>query len=73
MRYQRFVLFVCSYEQKVSIEGKRKDAPIVLTLHGVPGTPIPFSVVCRGLFPIFANEFFNFLGFYIKCKISKKK
>lgn len=45
------------YEQKVLIEGKRKDSPIIITLHGGPGTPIPFSVGCRGLFPAFTNIF----------------
>ena len=39
------------YEQKVLIEGKRTDLPIVIALHGGPGTPIPFCVGCRGLFP----------------------
>lgn len=39
------------YEQKVLIEGKRADLPIVIALHGGPGTPIPFCVGCRGLFP----------------------
>ena len=37
------------YEQKILVEGKRKDLPIVITLHGGPGTPIPFSVGCRGM------------------------
>lgn len=45
------------YQQKVLIEGKRKDNPVVITLHGGPGTPIPFSVGCRGLFPVFTDEF----------------
>lgn len=45
------------YPQKVLIEGKSKDNPIVITLHGGPGTPIPFSVGCRGLFPAFTDEF----------------
>lgn len=39
------------------IEGKRKDSPIIITLHGGPGTPIPFSVGCRGLFPAFTDIF----------------
>ena len=39
------------YEQKIAIEGKRKDLPVVVCLHGGPGTPVPFSVGCRGLFP----------------------
>lgn len=43
--------------QKVLIEGKTKDLPIVLVLHGGPGSPIPFSVGCRGLFPEFTDKF----------------
>lgn len=34
------------YEQKVLIEGKSRDLLLVLTLHGGPGTPIPFCVGC---------------------------
>lgn len=45
------------YEQKILIEGKSKELPMVLTLHGGPGTPIPFSVGCRGLFPEFTDKF----------------
>lgn len=39
------------YLQKVMLDGKRKDNPIVICLHGGPGTPIPFNAGCRGLFP----------------------
>lgn len=42
--------------QKVLIEGKTKDLPIVLTLHGGPGSPFPFSVGGRGLFPDFTEK-----------------
>lgn len=42
--------------QKVLIEGKFKDLSIVISLHGGPGTPIPFSVGCRGLFPEFTDR-----------------
>lgn len=45
------------YEQKILIEGKKKENPIVITLHGGPGTPIPFSVGCRGMFPDFTDKF----------------
>lgn len=45
------------HPQKVLIEGKHRKLPIIITLHGGPGTPIPFSVGCRGLFPMFTDKF----------------
>lgn len=39
------------YEQKVLLEGRYSDKPIVLYLHGGPGSPVPFGEGCRGLFP----------------------
>ena len=39
------------YKQKIAIEGKKRDLPAVICLHGGPGSPVPFSVGCRGLFP----------------------
>ena len=39
------------YEQKILVEGKSKNLPVVVCLHGGPGSPVPFSVGCRGLFP----------------------
>lgn len=39
------------YPQKIAIEGKKKDLPVVICLHGGPGSPVPFSVGARGLFP----------------------
>lgn len=44
------------FEQKVLIEGKSKDLPVVITLHGGPGSPVPFSVGCRGLFPEWTDK-----------------
>ena len=44
------------YKQKVLIDGKRKDLPVVICLHGGPGTPAPFSVGCRGLFPEWTDK-----------------
>lgn len=63
--------------QKVLIEGKTKDLPVVITLHGGPGTPIPFSVGCRGLFPEFTDNvimvYWDQLGCGINdCKIDDK-
>lgn len=58
------------YQQKVLIEGKNKDNPIVITLHGGPGTPIPFSVGCRGLFPVFTDDFIMVYWDQLGCGIN---
>lgn len=58
------------YNQKVLIEGKEENLPIVLTLHGGPGTPIPFSVGCRGLFPEFTNRFIMVYWDQLGCGIN---
>ncbi|MDE6312938.1 MAG: alpha/beta fold hydrolase [Lachnospiraceae bacterium] len=58
------------YEQKVLIEGKSKESPVVLTLHGGPGTPIPFSVGCRGIFPEFTNKFIMVYWDQLGCGIN---
>lgn len=39
------------YGQTVSLDGRKKDNPIVIFLHGGPGSPMPFSVGSRGMFP----------------------
>lgn len=44
------------YEQKVLIKGKSKDNPIVIFLHGGPGSPIPFCAGCRGMFPEITDQ-----------------
>lgn len=44
------------YSQKVLIEGKKKTNPIVIFLHGL-GTPFPFCVGCRGMFPELTEQF----------------
>lgn len=58
------------YQQKVLIEGKSKDNPIIITLHGGPGTPIPFSVGCRGLFPKFTDNFIMVYWDQLGCGIN---
>ena len=42
--------------QKVLIEGKSADLPVVISLHCGPGLPIPFSVGTRGMFPEFTEK-----------------
>ncbi len=58
------------YNQKVLVEGKEADLPIVITLHGGPGTPIPFSVGCRGLFPEFTDRFLMVYWDQLGCGIN---
>lgn len=58
------------YQQKVLLEGKEESLPIVITLHGGPGTPIPFSVGCRGLFPEFTNQFIMVYWDQLGCGIN---
>ena len=56
--------------QKVLIEGKSKELPVVITLHGGPGTPIPFSAGCRGLFPDFTDKFLMVYWDQLGCGIN---
>lgn len=58
------------YEQKVLIEGRTKELPVVVTLHGGPGTPVPFSVGCRGLFPQFTDRFIMVYWDQLGCGIN---
>lgn len=45
------------FPQKVLIDGKKKSNPMVIFLHGGPGSPIPFSEGCRGMFPEITDKF----------------
>lgn len=45
------------YPQKVLLEGKSKSAPIIIYLHGGPGSPVPFCAGSRGLFPEITDRF----------------
>lgn len=60
------------YAQKVLLEGKRKDLPVVITLHGGPGTPVPFSVGCRGLFPELTDRFIMVYWDQLGCGINNR-
>lgn len=61
------------YFQKVLIEGKSGKNPIIITLHGGPGTPIPFSVGCRGMFPLFTDNFIMVYWDQLGCGINNYK
>lgn len=60
------------YPQKVMIEGKSRDLPVVLALHGGPGTPIPFSAGCRGMFPAFTDKFLMVCWDQLGCGINNR-
>lgn len=59
--------------QKVLIEGRNRELPVVITLHGGPGFPIPFSVGSRGLFPEFTNRFIMVYWDQLGCGINDYK
>lgn len=44
------------HDQKVLIEGKNEDLPIVIFLQGGPGSPIPFNEGTRGIFSEFTDH-----------------
>ncbi len=58
------------FEQKVLIEGRTKDLPVLISLHGGPGNPIPFSAGCRGLFPQFTDKFLMVYWDQLGCGIN---
>lgn len=45
------------YRQKILLEGRSRNNPLLITLHGGPGLPIPFCVGSRGLFPEITERF----------------
>lgn len=59
--------------QKVLIEGRSRHLPVVITLHGGPGSPIPFSVGCRGMFPEFTDRFIMVYWDQLGCGINDYK
>lgn len=60
-------------DQKVLIEGKSRDLPVVIILHGGPGSPAPFSVGCRGMFPEFTDRFIMVCWDQLGCGINDCK
>ena len=58
------------FDQKVLVEGRYKNAPILLFLHGGPGSPIPFCAGCRGLFPAISDKFLMVYWDQLGCGIN---
>jgi len=61
------------YPQKVMIEGKSRKLPVVLFLHGGPGTPIPLSAGSRGMFPAFTDKFLMVCWDQLGCGINNRE
>ena len=60
------------HSQKILIEGRYADSPVVLFLHGGPGSPLPFNVGCRGLFPEFSEKFVMVYWDQLGCGINNR-
>ena len=61
------------FSQKIAIEGKTRDLPVVICLHGGPGSPVPFSVGVRGLFPEWTNRAVMVYWDQLGCGINNRK
>ena len=61
------------FAQKIAIEGKKKDLPVVICLHGGPGSPVPFSVGARGLFPEWTDRAVMVYWDQLGCGINNRK
>ena len=61
------------YQQKIAIEGKSKKSPVVICLHGGPGSPMPFSVGCRGLFPDITDRLIMVYWDQLGCGINNRE
>lgn len=61
------------YEQKVLAEGRRRELPVVICLHGGPGSPVPFAAGCRGLFPEWTDRAIMVYWDQLGCGINNRK
>lgn len=60
------------YPQKVLFEGRSRTAPILLLLHGGPGSPLPFCAGCRGLFPEIEDRFITVYWDQLGCGMNDR-
>lgn len=58
------------YPQKILLEGKSNRAPIIIYLHGGPGSPVPFCAGSRGLFPEITDRFIMVYWDQLGCGIN---
>ncbi len=58
------------YPQKIVLEGKSSSAPIIIYLHGGPGSPVPFCAGSRGLFPEITDRFIMVYWDQLGCGIN---
>lgn len=66
-------LKLAGVNQKVLIEGKRKDLPVFIVLHGGPGSPVPFNAGSRGMFPEYTDQFVMVYWDQLGCGINYDK
>lgn len=45
------------YNQKILLEGKNKEAPLLVILHGGPAVPVPFGAGYRGYYPELTDNY----------------
>lgn len=58
------------YPQKVLFEGKNSNSPIIIYLHGGPGSPVPFCAGSRGMFPEITDKFIMVYWDQLGCGIN---
>lgn len=58
------------YPQKILFEGKNSTSPLIIFLHGGPGSPVPFCAGSRGLFPEITDRFIMVYWDQLGCGIN---
>ena len=60
------------FKQKILIEGRFRNNPILIFLHGGPGSPTPFSEGCRGMFPELTEKFLMVYWDQLGCGVNDR-
>lgn len=61
------------FKQKILIEGRFRSNPILIFLHGGPGSPAPFSAGCRGMFPELTEKFLMVYWDQLGCGVNDRQ